>query len=336
MTRLAIGLVTVFVASLFATGGQAAREQGRELRVAYITPVVTAPSSRDLWGQGLLGFHHAVKDLGIRGQVFQPDPNNWGKTFTSVVRQKFDLIFPGVPTTDRDYALLLRLMDKFAASKFVVAGPYKYLPSKPPNVQGTEFKNQEAGYLAGYLAGLMEKRKPGKDVIGAVGGSKVEPVDQFIAGYQAGARKADPHISILNGYSGSFADPAKCRSTALRQIGKGAGVVFNVAGECGVGTLQAAKEKGVWAIGVDVDQSFYGPHVLTSAIQRGDVWVYETVRALIRGKLRTGRTNVWNLRDGGVGLGEISPRVPPSVTRQVAQIRAQIIAGKIDVPDALK
>ncbi len=201
MTRLAIGLVTAFVVSVFAAGGQAASKQGRELRVAYITPVVTAPSPRDLWGQGLLGFHRAVKDLGIQGQVFQPDPNNWGKTFTSVVRQKFDLIFPGVPTTDRDYALLLRLMDKFAASKFVVAGPYKYLPSKPPNVQGTEFKNQEAGYLAGYLAGLMEKRSPGKDVIGAVGGSKVEPVDQFIAGYQAGARKADPHISILNGYS---------------------------------------------------------------------------------------------------------------------------------------
>ncbi len=92
----------------------------------------------------------------------------------------------------------------------------------------------------------------------------------------------------------------------------------------------------MWAIGVDVDQAFYGRHVLTSAIQRGDVWVYETVRALVRGKLRTGRTVVWDLRDGGVGLGEISPKVPLSVTREVARIRAQIIAGKIDVPDALK
>ena len=226
-------------------------------------------------------------------------------------------------------------MDTFSATRFVVAGPYKYLPSKPPNVQGTEFKGQDAGYLAGYLAALMEKRKPGKDVIGAVGGDKVEPVDQFIAGYQAGARKANPRISILNGYSRSFGDPAKCRATALRQIGKGAGVVFNVAGECGVGTLQAAKEKGVWSIGVDVDQSFYGPHVLTSAVKRGDVWIYETVRALVRGKLRTGRTAVWDLRNGGVGLGKVSPSVPRAFRRQVERIRAQIIAGKIAVPGAL-
>ena len=121
MTRLAIGLVTVFAVSLSAAGRRAGAKQRRELRVAYITPVVTAPSPRDLWGQGLLGFHRAVKDFEIRGQVFQPDPNNWGKMFTSVVRQKFDLIFPGVPTTDRDYALLLRLMDTFSATRFVVA-----------------------------------------------------------------------------------------------------------------------------------------------------------------------------------------------------------------------
>ena len=225
----------------------------------------------------------------------------------------------------------------FADTKFVVGFPYRYLRSKPrpANVQGTAFKNQEAGYLAGYLAGLMEKRKPGKDVIGAVGGDKVEPVDQFIAGYQAGARKADPRITILNGYSRSFADPAKCKAAALRQIGKGAGVVFNVAGQCGVGTLRAAQEKGVWAIGVDVDQSFYGPHVLTSAIQRGDVWIYKSVRALARGKLRTGSTAVWDLRNGGVGLGKISPSVPLAFRREIDRIRAQIIAGKIAVPSAL-
>ena len=96
MTRLAIGLVTVFAVSLSAAGGQAGAEQRRELRVAYITPVVTAPSPRDLWGQGLLGFHRAVKDFEIRGQVFQPDPNNWvRRSLPSSAEVRSDL--PGGP-----------------------------------------------------------------------------------------------------------------------------------------------------------------------------------------------------------------------------------------------
>ena len=75
--------------------------------------------------------------------------------------------------------------------------------------------------------------------------------------------------------------------------------------------------------------------MLTSAVKRGDVWIYETVRALVRGKLRTGRTAVWDLRNGGVGLGKVSPSVPRAFRRQVERIRAQIIAGKIAVPGAL-
>ena len=252
---------------------------------------MTAPSRRDLWGQGLLGFHRAVKDLGIQGQVFQPDPNNWGKTFTSVVRQKFDLIFPGVPTTDRDYALLLRLMDKFAATKFVVAGPYKYLPSKPPNVQGTEFKNQEAGYLAGYLAGLMEKRNPGKDVIGAVGGEQGRarrPVHRGVSGRREESRSAhlDPErlLAKLRG-------PGEVQGR--RRSGRSARARVSSSTLPASAVWERCRRQRRRACGRSASTSTSpstGPHVLTSAIQRGDVWVYETVRALVRGKLRTGRT----------------------------------------------
>ena len=212
----------------------------------------------------------------------------------------------------------------------------KDLPHKPKNVRGGLFAAQEPSYLVGYLAALMEKRRPGENVIGSVGGYKIPTVDAYIAGYQAGARKADPGITTLNRYSSNFVNSAKCRPVALGEIGRGAGVVFQVASACGKGALQAAKEKGVWGIGVDIDQSSLGPHILTSAIKRLDVAVFQTVKACQQGTFKTGGDVVFDLRNGGVGLGKISPKVPRSFVRRVERIRKQIVAGKIRVPSTLR
>ena len=89
-----------------------------------------------------------------------------------------------------------------------------------------------------------------------VGGQKIPPVDHYIAGFQAGAKAADPELESLNAYSQDFIDQAKCKEIALDQIAKGSKVVFQVAGRCGLGALDAAKEKGVQGIGVDADQAY--------------------------------------------------------------------------------
>jgi basic membrane protein A len=209
-------------------------------------------------------------------------------------------------------------------------------PHKPPNLLGLLFKEQETGYLVGYLAGLEEKRRPGKDVIGSVGGQKQPPVDRFIAGYQAGAKAADPGITVLNNYSEDFADQAKCKQIAVNQIEQGAGVIFQVAGGCGLGALDAAKEKGVWGIGVDADQSFLGPHILTSAVKRVDTAVFDAIKLVADGKFKGGNIT-FGLKDNGVGIGKISPKVPKSEVAKVMQIRADIIAGKIkNIPTEVK
>ena len=122
------------------------------------------------------------------------------------------------------------------------------LKSKPANVRGLLFKEQEAGYLAGYLAGLLVEREAGsRQVIGSVGGLKIPPVDRYIAGFRAGAKAANPKIKTLNAYSQDFVDQAKCKEVALDQIARGAGVIFQVAGQCGLGALSAAQEKNVRA-----------------------------------------------------------------------------------------
>jgi basic membrane protein A len=153
-------------------------------------------------------------------------------------------------------------------------------------------------------------------------------VDRFIAGYQAGAKAADPGIKTLNAYSEDFTDQAKCKQVALNQIEQGAGVIFQVAGGCGLGALDAAKEKGVWGIGVDADQSFLGPHILTSAVKRVDTAVYDAIKLVVDGKFKGGN-KVFGLKDDGVAIGKISPKVPQDEVAKVNQVRADIISGKI-------
>ncbi len=146
-----------------------------------------------------------------------------------------------------------------------------------------------------------------KNTISSVGGIKIPPVDRFIAGYQAGAKAVNPDIQTLNGYSNDFVDQAKCKELAADQIAKGSDIVFQVAGGCGLGALEAAAEGNVWGIGVDKDQSAEGPHVLTSAVKKVDEAVFAAIKSVADGSF-TGGADV-ELRRGrrcgrpGHGLG---------------------------------
>jgi basic membrane protein A len=139
----------------------------------------------------------------------------------------------------------------------------------------------------------------------------------------------------LNSYTDDFLDPVKGRSVALSQIAKGSRVVFQVANVCGLGALEAASERGIWGIGVDVDQSHLGRHILTSAVKRMDVAVFDTIEELARGTLETGRTSRFSLRNGGVGLGKISAAVPRSLKAEIEEVRAEIVAGKITIASSV-
>jgi basic membrane protein A len=170
-------------------------------------------------------------------------------------------------------------------------------------------------------------------MISSVGGQKQPPVDRYIAGYQAGAKAADPAISFQNGYSQEWVDQAKCKTIALDQIAAGSNIVFQVAGGCGLGALDAAKERNVWGIGVDADQSYLGPQILTSAMKRVDTSVYATVQQVLAGRFKGGTNAVFSLKNNGVGLGKINAKVPASDVKKVHDIAKQIASGEIsDIP----
>jgi basic membrane protein A and related proteins len=149
-------------------------------------------------------------------------------------------------------------------------------------------------------------------------------------------KAANPDAEVANGYSQKFDDPAPCKELALNQIAEGAKVVFQVAGGCGLGALDAAKEKGVQGIGVDADQGYLGEHVLTSALKKVDVAVYNAIKRAQEGRFEGGTDVIATVENGGVGLGKISA-AGQKYADQVKEIQDQIAAGEIpNIPDTVK
>ena len=274
------------------------------------------------------GLTRAEQELGIEKRVVESASSaDYIPNMTSLARNGYDLVI-GVGFAQGD--AIGKVAQRFPKTKFAIIDvDQAFVPGKPANVQGLLFREEEVGYLVGYLAGLQEKRREGKDVISAVGGMKEPPVDRFIAGYFAGAEQAAPGITRFHDYSQDWDDQAKCKELALNQIARGSNVIFQVAGGCGLGALNAAGERGVWGIGVDADQSFLGDHILTSALKGVDAAVFLTIESVQDGSWQGGGNSVFGLKEEGVGLGTVSPKVPKEDVAKVEEIKQQIADGEI-------
>jgi basic membrane protein A len=280
--------------------------------------------------EAYLGMERAVRELGVKGRVLVPAPKEgYAPSLILCAQQGYDLVLAiGFGTAAAVDAVASRFPERRFA---IIDAPHHELPHRPKNVQSLVFAEEEASYLAGCLAALMVADAPGDPVISSVGGQPVPAVERLIAGYQAGAKRVDPDITTLNSYTDSFLDRLKGRSVALSQIARGSRVLFQVAGTCGLGALEAAKEHGVWGIGVDVDQSELGSHILTSVIKRLDIAVFATIEKLVDGTHETGGTSRFSLRDDAVGLGAISGEVPSSIVAEVESVAAEILAGDVTI-----
>ena len=150
-------------------------------------------------------------------------------------------------------------------------------------------------------------RRTGGKAVGSVGGLKIPPVDRYIAGYQYGAKKAFPGIKMLNDYSQDFVAQAKCKEKALNQIAQGSVVEFQVAGQCGLGVLDAARSKKVFGIGVDADQGYLGSQVMTSALKKVDVAVYTAITGAKNGTLKGGTNAIFGAKVERRRLRQVEP-----------------------------
>jgi basic membrane protein A and related proteins len=286
------------------------------------------------------GLKRAKAELGAKIVPLQSNSvSDYVPNLTSAVRQGADIVISaGFLLANATEKIAKRFPNtSFAITDYSVhAPPFADKTGKPllPNVQGLTYAANESGCLVGVLAAKMAERA-GKKIIGAVGGLKIPPVDIWIAGYRFCAKKAVPGTKVIVGYSQDFVATDKCKVVASNLISRGAQVLFQVAGGCGLGTLKAADEAGIWSIGVDVDQYRLANHVLTSGVKRVDVGVLEAITRVQSGEFNGGTDLVFDLKNGGMDVGKINPACPKAFVQLMNGYKQRIIAGTLRVPDHL-
>ena len=340
MPWLAAGLVGALAVAGASYGGSStpvAAKAPASVKVGLVTDTggLNDRGFNQLANKGRL---QADKLKGISTRVLiSRSSSDYIPNLASLAQNDFDLVIGVGFLMEKE---IETVANRFPNTKFAIIDASQVgMATKPKNLRGLLFKEQETGCLVGALGALVIKGR-GQQVMSSVGGIKIPPVDRFIAGYQFCAKRITPRISTLNAYSQSFGDQAKCKEIALNQIAAGSQVVFQVAGQCGLGALDAADERGKWGIGVDADQAFKGQHVLTSALKKVDVAVFKTARAVKNGTFRGGGDTTFGVKAGGVGLGKVSPRLKgkkrTTILAQVKRIENQIKSGKLKIPATVR
>jgi basic membrane protein A len=239
---------------------------------------------------------------------------------------------------------LAREAPNYADTKFGAID--EFFESPAPNVAGILFKEQEAGYLAGVVAGLVTRssfdpRLNPDNTVGFVGGMDIPPVERYEVGFVAGVKSVNPDVRVLILYAGKFDDQAKGKEIGLSLIDQKADVIFAAAGQSGLGTIKACQERGALFIGVDADQfetvPGSGDVMLTSAVKRLDVAVYNTVKAVVEGTWTGGHSRFYGIEDAAVGLApyhDFESKVPMEIKDAVAKASQDIVNRAVVVPDA--
>lgn len=222
-----------------------------------------------------------------------------------------------------------------------------WIASDIGNVYSIQYKNSEAGYLAGALAGLFTKAKGDSrinddNVIGFIGGRDITGINDFLVGYITGAQKVNPSVKIIYNYVNSFTDTAKAKDQSLIQYKTyQADVVYHAAGRAGLGVFDAAAETGKYAIGVDTDQaSLFGSEpakaslILTSTMKRVDLTLFRAVERFMNGEKLGGQKVYIGAAEGAIAYAPFNKAVPASIQKELDKIQAEIKAGTIKIPSA--
>jgi len=293
----------------------------------------------------LEGLKRAKKQLKINILPLQSNStSDYVPNFNQAVRQHANItIAAGFLLADTLETIADQFPDsKFAITDYCAKGAAKkcitgnVLTKNHPNVMGLDYAANQSGCLVGYLAAEMVKKQGGKQIIGAVGGLHIPPVDIWIAGYKFCAKLYNKRIKVLVGYSGDFVKSDLCKTVAENQIAQGARVLFQVAGGCGLGTLTAAAQHHIWGIGVDKDQYKDAKRILTSGVKRVDLGVFNAIKATKSGKFKGNRDLQFTLANGGMSVGKINPAVPKKFITAMNKIKTRIIKGTLKVPTKLK
>ena len=281
------------------------------------------------------GLQRAEKELGITFEVFEPGEGSEREAALRLFASGDPQLIFGVGFlfSDDIRAVAQEIPEKkFACIDFT----YKEGDTVPPNLAGIKFREEEGSFLVGAVAALVSETA----TLGFVGGMDIPLIHKFQAGFTAGARHVKPDCKVLVNYAGvtgdAFQNPTKGKELALAQADGGADVIFHASGSTGLGVFEAARERELLAIGVDSDQQDQAPgYILTSMTKQVDVAVFEEIKKALNGEFEGG-IQVLGLAEGGVDYvydENNQTWITPDIREQVEALRAEIIAGTIEVPD---
>jgi len=349
--RKVLALLLVFVlVAVFAVGCGGDEEEPAEngdsearmtdVKAAMVTDVggLGDKSFNDMSYEGLL---RAEQELGVEIQALESNEiADYEPNIDQLANAGFSVIFTvGFLMTDTTNLKALDYPD------VVFGGIDQFFEEPAENQAGLLFKENEAAYLAGIVAGLatldseLDDRINDQNVIGFIGGMDIPPVEKFEVGFIAGARSVNPDVQVISLYAGTFDDQAKGKELALSAIDQGADVVFAAAGLTGVGSITACQERGALFIGVDADQyetvPGSGDVMLTSAIKRVDTAVFETIKAVVEGTFVGAENREFGLAEDGVGLApfhDFEDAVSQDIKDAVEEARQAVLDGSVTVP----
>ncbi len=336
----ALSLAAVGALLLSACAGPAATPTAApSFKFALVTP---APrGDRSFIDASIRGAEQAIAELGVAGTIVEasgvPDQD---AAMRSALSQNPDLVL-GLAI---EAETLLALAEEFPDQKFGVPSDI-FVETLPDNVAAFQINVHESSFLVGVIAGSLSKTK----TVGAVVGGDGPGLNQFYWAYKQGVLAVCPDCNVLVSYLNfDFNNPTLGKETALGQYEQGADIIFQVAGASGEGVISAAKERGLYAIGVDSNQDDIAPgSVIVSMIKRVDTSTFLLVKNTLEGNFKPG-FSVIGLKDGATGLSwddgsnTFAEQGPADMTANLADVKAsveeyrtQILSGALAVCDAL-
>jgi basic membrane protein A len=350
LPRLAWALLLLALLSLLAHWSDRLARKGNDKTVLRAVLFINGTlGDKSFFDSAAKGMRRAGRELPVSVRVVEGgnDPTRWESALADLADSgDYDIVLAGTFTM---VPYVQRLAGEFPRMRFVMFdAAVDYARCACGNVHSILFRQNEGAYLAGYLAAMLlqERLLPGLPAnagLGQVGGMQLPVIDDYLLGFGAGARAANPSIRVAIQYANGFSDPAAGKDIANAQMAAGAGLIFQAAGATGQGVTEAASEAHRYTIGVDLDQYEMYHHsnpqraaaIVTSVLKNVDVAIVQALSLALRQQLPYGRADSLGLAEGGIGLAphsEVLDRLPQPLRQRLDAVRADLVSGRVHPP----
>jgi basic membrane protein A len=327
---LAMGCMAVF--SAYSGGRSEPATSGSAAASAFKAGLIIEPSGlgdKSINDQAYDGLLWAEARLGVEVRLMEPrDSSQFLDMNQRLAESGYQII---VNNAFSMADAIVQVADSYPDVQFVILDTVV----DKPNVLSATYETHRGSFLAGVVAAMNSK----SGIIGFVGGMKIPTIERYETGYIEGAKYINPQITVISKYVGNdanaWSDAARGKALTEDLASNGADVVFHAAGGTGLGVIDGCASRGIWAIGVNIDQEHIAPDtVLTSMLTRGDNAVFQAIEARVRGE-KLGNRLIMDLNNDGVGV-VLSRHLSAEVKAKVEDVKRKIIAGEITVTDAMR